>query len=1160
MSGAGALTLVGGGLIGNVNAGSISGGTLEGSPSGELIVFTPQALVIGSVIANNGGATALTKAGSNTLVLTGINTYTGLTTIGAGQLQIGNGSSGGLGSLGAVFDNGTLAFDLPASATFNGLISGAGGVSQMGANTLTLGNANRFTGVTSISSGGTLQVGDGTPIGTTSMVNDNGTLAFSQTDNSTFSPYLTGAGNLIKAGTGTLTLVGATSYSGSTTVSAGTLQLGNGVGVGSSNLYGTVSLSSGAALVFNSGGSALCGGAVVGAGSLTQAGTGILSLVGNNTYTGGTTISAGTLELTGGSIAGNVTDNGTLAFGLAGAATFGGVITGSGGLMQAGGGTLTLSASNGFSGGTNVYNGTLQVTSSGALGSGPVADNSMLVFNVPSNCTYGGQISGIGSLIQASANCLTLTASNTFQYTTTISAGTLQVGNGGSGEYLASQGVSNNGTLAFNHSDALTYGGAISGAGNLLKLGTGLLTLTGYDYYTGTTTISAGTLQVMVSGYLNNSLIGPVVDNSLFLNSSSANCVISGLISGSGSLNQAGPGLLTLSSNNTYSGGTTISGGTLQLGNGSSSGNIAGNVTDNGTLAFDIAGAATFGGTISGSGGVMQNSAGTVSLTAANSFTGPTAILNGSLSLNNANAVQDSTVTVYQNNGLLLSGATTFNLGSLAGSGNIVTTTGQALNVGGDNASTTYAGSLSGAGSLSKSGSGILTLTGSNTDNGTTLAAGELSISASYNLPTSGQLVFNGGTLQITGMALTTLPYANVNWSSFNGGFDIANAGNTFTLANAISGAGKLGKAGLGTLVLTTANSYSGGTTIGAGMLELTGSATLGSGPVTDNGTLEFNLSGASNTFSPVISGSGGLVQAGTGALTLTGSDTFTGPTTITAGTLQVGNGGAGEFLGSQTVSIASNSALVFSHSDATTYAGAISGAGNLVQIGAGGNLVLTGSNTYIGNTFVSSGTLQIGDGDERRVPRQPNDQQQRRTGLQPCRLADLQRRDQRPRQPDQDGHGHPHPGGRQHLYWQHDPCGGRIERFLHRQSAHRRPIVFSGGFLQVAGTAMTSMAGYGSVNWSSFNGGFDIANAANTFTLSSPISGGGSLGDLGPGTLLVTAFNTYTGGTTIGAGVLQVSGSGTLGSGPVADSGTLVYSLRAVRRPSPQRSAAAAA
>ena len=119
-------------------------------------------------------------------------------------------------------------------------------------------------------------------------------------------------------------------------------------------------------------------GTLTGGGALVEAGTGTLTLAGTNTYTGGTTISTGAaLQLGNGSatgtIAGNVSDNGSLVFDQpSGSSTFGGVISGSGALTQAGSGTLTLSASNSYSGGTNVQAGTLQVAADADLGTGNV--------------------------------------------------------------------------------------------------------------------------------------------------------------------------------------------------------------------------------------------------------------------------------------------------------------------------------------------------------------------------------------------------------------------------------------------------------------------------------------------------------------------------------------------------------------------------------------------------------------------------------------------------------------------------------------------------------------------------------------------------------------------------------------------------------------------
>ena len=105
---------------------------MAGSAGGELIVITPANLTIGSVIADNGGATALTKAGPATLILTGNNTYSGPTTIGAGTLQVGDGGTGRLGT-GPVADNSALVFNLSGPSAFGGAINGPGSLTQAGA-------------------------------------------------------------------------------------------------------------------------------------------------------------------------------------------------------------------------------------------------------------------------------------------------------------------------------------------------------------------------------------------------------------------------------------------------------------------------------------------------------------------------------------------------------------------------------------------------------------------------------------------------------------------------------------------------------------------------------------------------------------------------------------------------------------------------------------------------------------------------------------------------------------------------------------------------------------------------------------------------------------------------------------------------------------------
>ncbi len=178
MTGSGSLTLLAGGLIG-ATSGAIGGGTLAGSASGELIVITPANLTIGSVIADNGGATALTKAGSATLILTGSNTYNGVTTIDAGVLQIGNGGDSGALGRGMVTDNSALVFDLSGATTFGGTISGVGSLTQAGNGELILSGSNDYAGRTTVSAGALCITNPAALPGETSLtVGPGGTFVF----------------------------------------------------------------------------------------------------------------------------------------------------------------------------------------------------------------------------------------------------------------------------------------------------------------------------------------------------------------------------------------------------------------------------------------------------------------------------------------------------------------------------------------------------------------------------------------------------------------------------------------------------------------------------------------------------------------------------------------------------------------------------------------------------------------------------------------------------------------------------------------------------------------------------------------------------------------------------------------------------------------------
>ncbi len=503
---------------------------------------------------------------------------------------------------------------------------------------------------------------------------------------------IAGTAGLNSAGPGTLILSNTNSYTGGTTIGAGTLQIGNGGGFGS--VVGNIV--DNAALVINRSGTLILGSTITGTGSLTQVGTGITVLTGDSTYTGGTTISAGTLQLgnagTTGSISGDIVDNAALKILRSNTVTLSGVISGTGSLTQAGTGTTILTGDSTYTGGTTITAGTLQIGNGGTTGSitGNIVDNAALVFNRSDALTYAGVISGTGSLTQAGIGTTILTGANTYTGGTTISAGTLQIGNGGTTGSITGN-IVDNAALVFNRSNALTYAGVVSGTGSLTKSGAGTLTLTGDSTYTGGTTISAGTLQIG-NGGTTGSITGNIVDNAALVFNRSNALTYAGVISGTGSLTKSGAGTLTLTGDSTYTGGTTISAGTLQIGNGGTTGSITGNIVDNAALVFNRSDALTYAGVISGTGSLTQAGTGTTILTGANTYTGGTTISAGTLQIGNGGTTGSVTGNIVDNAALVFNRS-------------------DAL---------TYAGVISGTGSLTQAGIGTTILTGANTYTGGT--------------------------------------------------------------------------------------------------------------------------------------------------------------------------------------------------------------------------------------------------------------------------------------------------------------------------------------------------------------------------------------------------------------------------------------------------------
>ncbi|EBL5096112.1 autotransporter outer membrane beta-barrel domain-containing protein [Salmonella enterica subsp. enterica serovar Senftenberg] len=907
------------------------------------------------------GSGQVVKSGDEMLTLSGSNTYTGGTTISGGTLVASNVEA--LGS-GDVTDNATL--ELNTGGDFDNNIGGTGSVVKSGDETLTLSGANSYTGGTTIS-GGTLVATNVEALGT-GDITDNATLELNAGGD--FTNNIGGTGSVVKSGDKTLTLSGTNTYRGGTLISDGTLVASNVEALGTGNVTdnATLELSTGGDFANNIGGT----------GSVVKSGDKTLTLSGANSYTGGTTISGGTLvasnvEALG---SGDITDNATLELNTGG--DFDNAISGSGQVVKSGDKTLTLSGANSYSGATTISGGTLIATHVNALGTGAIDNRASLLLDASGQFTVtdlttesGGNTEiGAGSTLQAttltqkSDSTLTInlnsnTADPVIHAASQVSlAGTLDIT--GVGDVLDSDPASTDDLDTFtliasdktiagdfekltvagmdaDLADFITVDGRIDDTGkqyelttaltwyadrddavtdahgtfnltnadgsfavntvlenvdatldpasatgwdgtSLIKQGAGTLILNAENTYTGGTTISGGTL---VANDVNALGTGDVTDNAALMLNTGGD--FTNNIGGTGRVEKSGDGTLTLSGGNTYTGGTLISGGTLVATNVDALG--SGDVTDNATLELNTGG--DFDNAISGSGQVVKSGDETLTLSGANSYTGGTLISGGTLVASNVEAL---------------------------GTGDVTDNATLELNTGGD-----FINSIGGTGRVEKSGDETLTLSGTNSYTGGTLISGGTLIATNVDALGSGDVTDNA-TLEL-------------------------NTGGDFT--NNISGSGQVVKSGDETLTLSGANTYTGGTTISGGTLVASNVEALGTGDVTDNATLELNTSG---TFDNVISGSGQVVKSGDDALTLSGANSYTGGTTISGGTLVASNV---EALGSGDVT---NDAVLELNTGGD-FTNNISGSGQVVKSGDE-TLTLSGANSYTGGTTISGGTL----------------------------------------------------------------------------------------------------------------------------------------------------------------------------------------------------------
>lgn len=540
-----------GALSASIGAFQITGGSLNGT--GTLTSNATYDIRGGTVNAILAGSVGLTKSTAGTATVNNP-AYTGTTTVADGTLNFTGALPGGnyvvsggnlnLGAFsnsigtfritgGSISGSGTLTsssnYDIQGGTVNVKLAGAALALNKTNSGTAILNGANTYGGTTTIS-GGALQADFGVGISYASFLNLNGGVL--QSNNATtFTRSLgisgsnfqwTTLGGGFSAGGGPMTvrIGGGDSLAWGTTVGTnivGTLKLSSNTANSYTTFTNDIDLAGGNRTIqVDDNSSSAADFAVLSgvisnssatAATLTKTGAGLLILTGNNTFNGTTTIYNGALQLGNGgevgNLLGNVTNFGTLAFNHSNDFTYDGVVSGSGNLIQQGSGRLTLTNNNTYSGGTTIAAGTLQIGSGGTTGSisGNVANNGALAFNRVNDYVFSGAISGTGSVVHQGSSILTLNGSNTYTGGTTIDVGTLQIGSGATtGSILGD--VVNNGVLAFNRSDDIAFDGLISGTGNLVQKGSGVLALTANNDFDGSTLIEDGTLALTAGGHL----------------------------------------------------------------------------------------------------------------------------------------------------------------------------------------------------------------------------------------------------------------------------------------------------------------------------------------------------------------------------------------------------------------------------------------------------------------------------------------------------------------------------------------------------------------------------------------------------------------------------------------------------------------------------------
>ncbi|NBY11565.1 MAG: hypothetical protein EBQ75_00815 [Actinobacteria bacterium] len=660
----------------------------------------------------------------------GTNTVTGLITLGAdAEIQSTTGALTLNVASGNAIEgtNKNLTLDAAGTITVSDPIGiGSGTLTKQGASTATLSSGSDFTGSTTITAG-TLSIGADSALGTapgsatpghltlnggtlsttaTFTLNANRGIALGASDGTmsvasgttlTYGGVVAGSvgSDLTKAAAGTFTLTGANTYAGTTTISGGSVVIGSGGSLGAGSYAGTISVASGSTLTYSSSTGQTLSGIISGAGSIVKdTSTSTLTLSASNSYTGSTTVSAGAIV---------ATTNTSLG------ATSGTTTVNDGGAIHLSGTGLSIAEP-------------LSITGSGVSSSGAVRN-----------------LSTAGNDTNTLSGAITLAAASEIQ----SDDGTLTI------DVSSGNAIAGTFALTFDGSGNVTVADPIAtSTGTLTKSGSGTLTLSAVNTYSGNTTISAGNMTISGAGSLDSGTYAgqiSIASGSVFTYSSSATQTLSGKLTGAGAVTKdtSNSSTLTLSSSTSdYTGATTISNGTVVV-----------------KTSSALGGYGSGEGTTIASGAALNLDGASGDLSIAEPFT---VSGTGSSSTGAIRSLSTVGTDVHTLSGAITLGASSefqVDAGSITLSATTAVTTATSKNLTVDGAGdVTISGKITGDGALTSTLTGVLTLSAANDYTGATSISSGTAVasnSASFGASTTGTTVSANAAVNLSGTGLS---------------------------------------------------------------------------------------------------------------------------------------------------------------------------------------------------------------------------------------------------------------------------------------------------------------------------------------------------------------------------------------------------------------------